>query len=191
MPAGSLHSRPWLPTQRCGAGSAVVGAFLEAQAGDYASAAQSLTMAAQATPSSGEAGELLALAELFAERATTGFRAGGVHVSSSAVEGGDLSGPAVRVLGVEEPEGLRVVPNPTSQPATATLTLSAPARVRLSVYDALGREVVRLADSPLTRGRHAFAVVGALPAGTYLIRAVVEPEGGTRRLFTQRFTLTR
>ena len=60
-----------------------------------------------------------------------------------------------------------------------TLALDGPARVRLAVYDALGREVAVLLDGPLGAGTHAAPFDGsALPAGVYVARAVLTPASG-------------
>ena len=62
-----------------------------------------------------------------------------------------------------------------------------PDETRLSVYDALGREVVVLHAGPLGAGAHAFRLSGSrLPSGAYLVRLVA---GGT--VETRRVTLVR
>jgi hypothetical protein len=62
-------------------------------------------------------------------------------------------------------------PNPARGVTTIPFELAAPAAVRLTVYDALGREVARLVDGPLPAGAHeAPFEAGALPAGAYLVR---------------------
>jgi hypothetical protein len=66
---------------------------------------------------------------------------------------------------------LPAYPNPSSGAATIPFVLAAPARVRLAVYDVLGREVAVLADGPHAAGRHEVAFDGAgLAAGVYVVR---------------------
>ncbi len=78
-------------------------------------------------------------------------------------------------------------PNPFSRSATVGFALPEAGRVRLAVYDVLGREVVRLVDGEVEAGRHEALLDGAsLPAGVYLVRLVTES-----RTETQRITLVR
>ena len=84
-------------------------------------------------------------------------------------------------------EGLSAAPNPFVSATTLRFALEAPAAVRLVVYDALGREVARLADSPLEAGTHAVGFDGSgLPSGVY----VWQLEAG-ERVETGRLTLLR
>ncbi len=70
-----------------------------------------------------------------------------------------------------------VVPNPFSRSTAVQFALAEPAEVRLVVYDALGREVARLADGQLDAGWHTARFDGAaLPSGVYLVR--MEARGG-------------
>jgi hypothetical protein len=66
---------------------------------------------------------------------------------------------------------VEVAPNPARHVATVHFTLPRAGTVRLSVVDALGREVVRPVDGQRAAGRHAVPVRG-LPAGVYLVRLV-------------------
>ncbi len=76
-------------------------------------------------------------------------------------------------------------PNPAAGTATLGFDLPEAARVRLTVYDVLGREVARLADGELQPGRHTAVLDGwSVPAGTYLVRLTAD--GG----FTQTHRLT-
>ena len=70
---------------------------------------------------------------------------------------------------------LRVEPNPASGAARVRLTLaSAETEVRVSVFDARGREVAVVASGALASGEHALAVdTSALASGVYVVRAVV------------------
>ncbi len=88
---------------------------------------------------------------------------------------------------VTERGGLSAAPNPTRGRATLRFSLGADGPVRLTVYDALGREVARLADGPMVAGTHAATFEAQqLPAGVYLVRL----QAGDR-VETQRLTLIR
>ena len=72
-------------------------------------------------------------------------------------------------------------PNPFRTEARFTLEVTAPQRVRVEVFDAVGRRVARLHDGPLEAGReHAFTLeAGRIPAGIYLVRAKGEAFSAT------------
>ncbi len=79
-------------------------------------------------------------------------------------------------------------PNPFAERATLSFDLPAPERVRLVVYDVLGREVALLAEGETEAGRHRVTFDGrSLPSGSYLVRFVTD-SGFTG---TQRLTLVR
>jgi hypothetical protein len=82
---------------------------------------------------------------------------------------------------------LAVAPNPVRGAVAVTLTLDAPARVRLALYDVLGREAALLHDGPAPAGASTYDVApGRLPAGVYVVRAEW-PEGmSTARLVVAR-----
>lgn len=62
-------------------------------------------------------------------------------------------------------------PNPFTAHTTLTLTLPEPARVRLRVFDLLGREVALLVDRDLPAGTHRLRWAPAgMASGTYLAR---------------------
>ena len=62
-------------------------------------------------------------------------------------------------------------PNPTSQGGHVSFALGAPAAVRLSLVDALGRRVAVLADGPTAAGMHRVTLpLAGLPAGVYVLR---------------------
>ncbi len=76
--------------------------------------------------------------------------------------------------------GVSVGPNPVRSSARVTYGVVESADVRVSVYDALGREVAVLASGPKGAGMHDAAFDGAsLPAGVYVVRAVVGAEART------------
>src|SRR5690606_42006168 len=86
------------------------------------------------------------------------------------------------------PAGLLAVsPIPSGGRTTVGFALEASSSVRLSVLDALGREVALLAEGRVGAGEHAYAFEGHdLPAGLYLARLEV---GG--RVATHRFSIVR
>lgn len=73
-------------------------------------------------------------------------------------------------------------PNPARSLVTIPLLLAQPARVWLSLYDVLGREVARLIDGQWIAGDHALTwnVPPNLSQGSYLIRARVSQVDGRR-----------
>ena len=77
----------------------------------------------------------------------------------------------------DDPDGaelaLAVVPNPLRGRARVSFALAEAGEVRVSVYDALGRQVARLADAAYGAGRHELALEGLdVPAGAYVVRVV-------------------
>ena len=74
--------------------------------------------------------------------------------------------------------GLRVWPNPARSHSTVAFDLVAPARVRLALVDALGREVVVVDEREAAAGplRQRVETAG-LPAGVYLVRLTVDGVG--------------
>lgn len=78
-------------------------------------------------------------------------------------------------------------PNPFSEVATLRYVLAETARVRLEVYDVLGRRVVTLVDERQPAGPHAARFhADGLPSGAYVARLSVR--AGERR-FTQAQTM--
>jgi len=77
------------------------------------------------------------------------------------------------------------IPNPVSIGGRALLgfSLSRQSHVRLSVFDAYGRELAVLVDRTLPAGPHAAGFESrGLPAGTYFYRLAAEDRAATRRL---------
>ena len=110
--------------------------------------------------------------------------------------------PAVQATGAqtgaavtEAPAGFRLLgarPNPFLALTAVPFEVAAPSRVRVAVYDVLGREVAVLADGPHGPGRYEAVFDGrGLPPGVYLVRARVESESGARRSAVERITLLR
>ena len=83
---------------------------------------------------------------------------------------------------------LSTFPNPTANRAAVAFSVEAAGAVRLSVVDALGREVAVLADGPVEAGRHQAELdATSWPAGIYLVR-LATADG---RVATQRLTRLR
>ena len=80
--------------------------------------------------------------------------------------------------------GLSVWPNPSAGRATVAFTVEAAGAVRLSVVDALGREVAVLREGAVEAGRHTAVLdAAALPAGVYLVRlATADGPAATERI---------
>ncbi len=154
------------------------GSHLAAADGDYAAAAALMEAAAEGEPDEAARAEVLAVAALYAERAGVSGR-GTVPPGGARVAAGE--GAASARLGTADASlAVSVYPNPFAQSATVALTLGDETRVRVAVYDVLGREVAVLADGALAAGRHDLRLDGrGLPAGVYLVRA--EAGGGARR----------
>ena len=94
---------------------------------------------------------------------------------ATSAEGGAAAGLAVRVW-----------PNPSAGRSHVAFGLAAAADVRVSVYDALGREVAVLAEGPRGPGRHTVALDGsALAPGVYAVR-VSGPEAHAARFTVAR-----
>ncbi|HLT45885.1 MAG TPA: FlgD immunoglobulin-like domain containing protein [Rubricoccaceae bacterium] len=97
--------------------------------------------------------------------------------------------PVAAEPGLEPQEGLglEVRPNPSSGEVVVEVTLAAPSAVRLTVHDALGREVAVVHNGQLPAGARTFAFDGAaLPSGVYVVQ--MEAKGAS---VSRRFTLVR
>lgn len=71
-----------------------------------------------------------------------------------------------------------VAPNPSAARASVTVTLQEAGPVTVAVYDLLGRQVATVLDGALSAGTSSLDLeVGALPAGTYMVR--LSANGGT------------
>jgi len=75
-------------------------------------------------------------------------------------------------------------PNPFEGRAWFTLEVAEAQDVRVTLYDVMGREVIRLHDGPFAAGsRHGFEVDGRpLASGVYVLRVVGEHFAETQRL---------
>ncbi len=82
---------------------------------------------------------------------------------------------------------LSLAPNPSSGPVAVGYALRAPGAVRLSVVDALGREVAVVAEGERAAGAHAARIdARRLPAGVYAVRLVAGDRRETVRLVVAR-----
>ncbi|WP_420454764.1 hypothetical protein [Rubrivirga sp.] len=86
------------------------------------------------------------------------------------------AGPAYEVAGEDRPAappglGVSAWPNPTERAATVAVELEAPGVVRVTVTDALGREVAALHDGPAADGQRWTVDTGRWAPGTYVVRA--------------------
>jgi hypothetical protein len=74
-----------------------------------------------------------------------------------------------------------------AEKATLTYGLPAAGRVRLVVYDVIGREVQTLIDGQRPAGNHEVALDGrTLAAGTYVVRLITGGEVRTQKLTVAR-----
>ena len=78
-------------------------------------------------------------------------------------------------------------PNPSRDEATFAFSLPASEETSLNVFDALGREVLRLQDGRLQAGEHEIqADLSALPSGVYIVRLAVDGAMEAQRLTVMR-----
>jgi hypothetical protein len=89
--------------------------------------------------------------------------------------------------GVAPGVGVSVSPNPARERVEVVLTLAEAGAVRVSVLDALGREVVVVIDGPAGAGETSIGIeTGAWPAGVYVVRATAGAQTATARLIVAR-----
>lgn len=137
-------------------------------------------------------------------QAQEGLPASGVLVLALDADGHLLAGTdgygvyrsiAPVYVGREDPGGqlsdrpslLPNYPNPFEHTTTLAFRIPSATRVRLALYDLLGRRVAVLADGPMAAGTHRLPFdAGSLPAGLYVYR--LETPGFTR---TRAMVLTR
>src|SRR5690606_30163961 len=87
-----------------------------------------------------------------------------------------------------QPFRLSVTPNPSRGDAVVRVEAARPGEARVSVYDALGREVAVLHAGPLGAGSRAFRLPAELRSGVYLVRLAAETPDGRRVSVAQRAT---
>lgn len=82
---------------------------------------------------------------------------------------------------------LSAYPNPFAHSTTLLLSLDAPRRITVGVYDVLGRRVSVLHRGPLSAGEHPLTFDrGALPSGVYIVRAEGEDVALSQRVLILR-----
>ena len=103
-----------------------------------------------------------------------GFLFGRVYLYTSTQLRAALGGVvAVETEAPASAFALAAAPNPVISLGAVSLRLAAAQNIRLSVVDALGREVAVLHDGPLTAGTHRLGLdTAGMPAGVYVVRAV-------------------
>lgn len=78
---------------------------------------------------------------------------------------------------------LQNYPNPFNPSTTITYSLAKDSKVRIGVYDVLGRELARLADGMMSAGRHTIRFDGGdLSSGVYLCRMDTGDHVFTKRM---------
>jgi photosystem II stability/assembly factor-like uncharacterized protein len=90
--------------------------------------------------------------------------------------------------GADEPkdEIILVAPNPFSEKTDIQYYISQNAKVKLSVYDIFGREVIRLVDNKEQYGHQSFTLDGAiLTSGVYLL--TLNAEGITKSVMLMKY----
>jgi hypothetical protein len=96
-----------------------------------------------------------------------------ITAGTTGVEPGAGGGPL---------ESIRFTALPSGAGLAYQLDLPEPADVRVRLYDPAGREVARIADAALARGRHRLEGPSGgdrLASGLYFARAVVRTNGAT------------
>ncbi len=122
---------------------------------------------------------------------------GNVYVTGGTIGGGACPGSDYLTLKLSQPpptagepeaspSGFALgpaYPNPFAESTTISYQLPEPTRMRLAVYDVLGRAVAVLVDGVQMAGSHEAAfVAGGLPAGVYVYRLDAGAFRETRRM---------
>ncbi len=103
----------------------------------------------------------------------------GADTEGASAQAEAAPGVATALVGVR--------PNPSRGAATVAFSLAAPMAVRVSVYDALGREVARLVEGEREAGAHEARLDGsALVPGVYVVRMTAGAYVATRRVTLMR-----
>lgn len=102
-----------------------------------------------------------------------------VAAARGFVVAGEAPAPGAAATALSAPR-----PNPTTGWAELSLTVEQSQAVRVSVYDALGREVLVLHDAPVAAGAALPLRLDSrpLPAGLYVVRAVGDTFQATQRV---------
>jgi hypothetical protein len=135
-------------------------------------------------------GELLATIHTGERVYWAEFSPDGKHVATGGLKGmmywdlNQTSGVADAVAGLAVDRVVSVYPNPAHNDIQIPIELVRTSHVRLSVVDAVGREVAVVADAEYGAGRHLFrADVSGLAAGVY--RCVMRSGDGVRSVGMQ------
>jgi hypothetical protein len=104
--------------------------------------------------------------------------------TTTLISAADASATSTEPIGLDLPSGFTLgqnYPNPFNPVTTIGFSIKATGQVRLSVFDALGREVAVLVDGAMQAGQHQVQFsAGSLPTGTYLYR-LSTPAGAIAR----------
>jgi len=154
----------------------VADAILLAHGGRFQSAAEALLGIAAGIADEAERDGMIALAAHFAVGA--GVEPQPREAMPLSATPGDLDAT------------LTVAPNPVQQRGRVHLAFGQPGRVRLSIRDVLGREVGVITETNVAAGPAAFDLP-ALPAGVYMVEALIVAGNSTPRTVARRFTVVR
>jgi hypothetical protein len=163
-------------------------ARLAVEAGDLASAEATLASLETGWPELLETESAAAMVRWLAERLGVGAGGRGVRPGVSALVAQARASAAVpsafRLLGAR--------PNPFTRRTVVPFEVAQASRVRVAVYDVIGREVALLADDDYQPGRYEATFDGrGLASGLYIVRAHVESGGNAARNHVVRITLVR
>ncbi len=156
--------------------------------GDAPGAVAALTSLADVDPE-GAADAALAVAVAFPD-VDVSFVQGAAGRGGVAAKAGAPTDAATAVGGLDL--GLAVGPNPAAGTVRVSLTLATGADAAVAVFDALGRRVAVLHEGAAPAGRLAASFdAAALPAGVYVVRAVVRSADGGSSVLARRVVVAR
>lgn len=120
---------------------------------------------------------------LAAFQKATGLEAGSVYSTAS------VHSESIHPMKIELEQNY---PNPFNPSTVITYQLSVPGKVRLSVYDILGREIAILVDGKKRAGNYSETLDGSkLSSGTYFTRFIFNPENGKQIVQIKKILLTK
>jgi photosystem II stability/assembly factor-like uncharacterized protein len=113
---------------------------------------------------------------------------GSLYIQSEPMTDWKISGTSAFIGHEHEKSGLsNAYPNPFNPSTNISFNLPAVSRIRLTVYDVLGREVEVLADGVYSAGRHeAVFNAGGRPSGIFFYRLQAGASTETKRLLLLR-----
>ena len=118
-------------------------------------------------------------------------------MAAGSAQGSSASPPAISSVGARTSSApefkiTSLAPNPTQGELRLGLAVPERARVRLDVFDVLGRRVLTVSESPAEPGTSWLALdVSPLPSGVYILRMLALPERGTSTVLSRKFTMVR